>query len=161
MTRMDTHPVPEHVQDAVNKNAGILLGGNSLPSVGKNFHELTILGNVDDSMKIATEETFGPVAALAKFSTEEEVIARANNCEVGLTSYLMTSDLGKAHRVSERLKFGMVAINAGVISDSAAPFDGVKHSGMGREGSKYGIDDYVNIKMIVTGGINTCYKSSL
>ena len=111
----------EHIQDAVSKNASLLLGGKSLPSVGKNFHELTILGNVDDSMKVATEETFGPVAALAKFSTEEEVIARANNCEVGLASYLMTSDLGKAHRVSERLEFGMVAINTGVISDSAAP----------------------------------------
>lgn len=111
----------EHIQDAVNKKATILLGGNSLPSIGKNFHELTILGNVDDSMKITTEETFGPVAALAKFSTEDEVVRRANNCEVGLASYLMTSDLGKAHRVSERLEFGMVAINTGVISDFAAP----------------------------------------
>ncbi|KAJ5218536.1 aldehyde dehydrogenase [Penicillium cinerascens] len=151
----------EHIQDAVSKNATVLLGGKSLPSVGKNFHELTILGNVDDSMKVATEETFGPVAALAKFSTEEEVISRANDCEVGLASYLMTNDLGRAHRVSERLEFGMVAINTGVISDSAAPFGGVKHSGMGREGSKYGIDDYINIKMIVTGGINTVYSASL
>ncbi|KAI9369538.1 Aldehyde/histidinol dehydrogenase [Aspergillus egyptiacus] len=151
----------EHIQDAVSKNATVLLGGNPLPSVGKNFHELTILGNIDDSMKIATEETFGPVAALAMFSTEDEVIRRANNCEVGLASYLMTSDLGKAHRVSERLEFGMVAINTGVISDSAAPFGGVKHSGMGREGSKYGIDDYVNIKMVVTGGINTVYSAHL
>ncbi|OJJ42130.1 hypothetical protein ASPZODRAFT_20776 [Penicilliopsis zonata CBS 506.65] len=147
----------DHIQDAVSKKATVLLGGNALPAVGKNFHELTILGNVDDSMKIATEETFGPVAGLARFSTEDEVVARANNCEVGLASYLMTSDLGKAHRVSERLEFGMVAINTGVISDSAAPFGGVKHSGMGREGSKYGIDDYVNIKMIVTGGVNTVY----
>lgn len=111
----------EHIQDAAGKNATVLLGGNSLPSLGKNFHELTILGNVDDSMKVASEETFGPLAALAKFSTEDEVICRANNCEVGLASYLMTSDLGKAHRVSERLEFGMVAINTGVISDSAAP----------------------------------------
>lgn len=111
----------EHIKDAVSKNAIVLLGGSSLPSVGKNFHELTILGNVDDSMKVAREETFGPLAALAKFSTEDEVVRRANSCEVGLASYLMTSDLGKAHRVSEQLQFGMVAINTGVISDSAAP----------------------------------------
>ncbi|KAL4930806.1 Aldehyde/histidinol dehydrogenase [Aspergillus undulatus] len=151
----------EHVQDAVSKKATVLLGGSSLPSVGKNFHELTILGDVDDSMKVASEETFGPLAALAKFKTEDEVVRRANSVEVGLASYLITSDLGKAHRVSERLEFGMVAINTGVISDSAAPFGGVKHSGMGREGSKYGIEDYVNIKMIVTGGINTVYSANL
>lgn len=111
----------EHIQDAVSKKATVLLGGNSLPSVGKNFHELTILGNIDDSMKVASEETFGPLAALSKFSTEDEVVRRANSVEVGLASYLMTSDLGKAHRVSERLEYGMVAINTGVISDSAAP----------------------------------------
>ncbi|KAJ5700948.1 aldehyde dehydrogenase [Penicillium malachiteum] len=135
----------EHIKDAVSKGATVLLGGNGLPSVGKNFHELTILGNTDDSMRVRTEETFGPVAALSKFTTEDEVVDRANNCE--------------AHRVSERLQFGMVAINTGVTSDYAAPFGGVKHSGMGREGSKYGIDVYVNIKMIVTGGINTVHSS--
>lgn len=113
--------VEEHIKDAVSKNAKVLLGGNRLPSLGKNFHELTILGDVDDSMQVATEETFGPLAALAKFSTEEEVVRRANTCDVGLASYLMTSDLGKAHRVSERLETGMVAINTGIISDSAAP----------------------------------------
>lgn len=110
----------EHIKDAVSKDATVLLGGNTLP-FGKNFHELTILGNVDDSMKVTSEETFGPLAALAKFSTEDEVIRRANNCDVGLASYLMTRDLGKAHRVSERLEFGMVALNTGVISDSGAP----------------------------------------
>ncbi|KAJ5875600.1 Succinate semialdehyde dehydrogenase [Penicillium subrubescens] len=128
----------EHISDAVSKNASVPLGDNPLPSFGKNFHELTILGNVDGLMKIAYEETFGPVAALAKFSTEDEVARRANSCEVGLASYLMTSD-----------------------QDSAATFSGVKHSGMGRKGSKYGIDDYVNIKMIVTGDINTVYTSNL
>lgn len=112
--------VEEHIKDAVGKNATVLLGGNRLP-LGKNYHELTVLGNVDDSMRVATEETFGPLAALATFSTEDEVVGRANNCEVGLASYLMTSNLGKAHRVSERLEAGMVAINTGVISDSAAP----------------------------------------
>ncbi|KAL4968844.1 Aldehyde/histidinol dehydrogenase [Aspergillus stella-maris] len=151
----------EHIQDAVSKKATVLLGGSSLPSVGKNFHELTILGDVNDSMKVAYEETFGPLAALAKFKTEDEVVRRANSVEVGLASYLITNDLGKAHRVSERLEFGMVAINTGVISDSAAPFGGIKHSGVGREGSKYGIEDYVNIKMVVTGGIDTVYSAHL
>ncbi|KAL4988499.1 aldehyde dehydrogenase family-domain-containing protein [Aspergillus falconensis] len=151
----------KHIQDALSKRATVLLGGSSMPSLGKNFHELTILGDVDDSMKVAREETFGPLAALSKFKTEDEVVLRANSVEVGLASYLITSDLGKAHRVSEKLEFGMVAINTGMISDSAAPFGGIKHSGMGREGSKYGIDDYVNIKMIVTGGINTVYSAHL
>jgi succinate-semialdehyde dehydrogenase/glutarate-semialdehyde dehydrogenase len=111
----------EHIRDATGKGATVLLGGNTLPALVKNFHELTILGNVDDSMQVATEETFGPLAALATFMTEEEVVRRANNCEVGLASYLMTSDLSRAHRVSERLEYGMVAINTGVISDWAAP----------------------------------------
>ncbi|KAJ5094989.1 aldehyde dehydrogenase [Penicillium argentinense] len=148
-----------HIHDAVNKGVTILLGGKALTSLGKNFHELTILGNVDDSTKSNSEESFGSVAAISKFKTEDEVVRGANNAEVGLASYLMTSDLGKAHRVSERLEFGMVGINTGVISDSAAPFGSFKHSGMGREGSKYGIDDYINIKTIVTGDINTVHSS--
>ncbi|KAF0315552.1 succinate-semialdehyde dehydrogenase [Colletotrichum asianum] len=146
--------VEEHIKDAISKNAKVLIGGKRLPSVGKNFHELTILGDVDDSMKVTQEETFGPVAALTKFKTEREVIERANKSEVGLASYLITNDLGRSHRVSEQLEFGMVAINTGVISDASAPFGGVKHSGLGREGSKYGVEDYLTIKMIVTGGIS-------
>ncbi|OQU96067.1 hypothetical protein CLAIMM_02203 [Cladophialophora immunda] len=142
-----------HIEDAVGKNAKVLLGGHRLPSVGKNFHELTILGDVNDSMQVAGEETFGPLAALMKFSTEEEVIKRANNCDVGLASYLMTTNLARAHRVSEKLETGMVAINTGVISDAPAPFGGVKHSGFGREGSRFGLDDYLTLKTIVTGGI--------
>lgn len=113
--------VKEHIQDAVSKNAKVLLGGSQLPSLGKNFHELTILGDVDDTMRISTEETFGPIAALYKFSTEDEVINRANSCDVGLASYVMTNDLARSHRVTERLQFGMVALNTGVISDAAAP----------------------------------------
>ncbi|KAL2865204.1 NAD-dependent succinate-semialdehyde dehydrogenase [Aspergillus lucknowensis] len=150
--------VEEHVKDAVRKNAKVLLGGNRLPSLGKNFHELTILADVDDTMTVMNEETFGPVAALAKFNTEEEVIRRANKCDVGLASYIITTDVAKAHRVSESLQFGMVAINTGVISDAAAPFGGVKHSGFGREGSKYGVEDYMTIKTVITGGINTIYS---
>ena len=113
--------VEEHIKDAVSKNAKILLGGNRLPALGKNFYELTILGDVDDTMRVSKEETFGPLAALFRFSTEEEVINRANNCDVGLASYVMITDLVRSHRVSERLEFGMVAINTGGISDAPAP----------------------------------------
>ena len=145
--------VEAHVKDAISKNAKVLLGGNSLPALGKNFHELTILGDIDDTMQITQEETFGPIAALLKFSSEDEVIQRANNSDVGLAAYVMTSNLARSHRVSERLETGMVAINIGVVSDAPVPFGGIKHSGFGREGSKYGLEDYLTIKMVVTGGI--------
>lgn len=111
----------EHVKDAVSKHAKILLGGNRLPALGTNFYELTILGDVDDTMRVSKEETFGPLAALFRFATEEEVINRANNCDVGLASYVMTTDLARSYRVSERLEFGMVALNTGGISDAPAP----------------------------------------
>ncbi|KAL3958325.1 hypothetical protein ACCO45_006487 [Purpureocillium lilacinum] len=111
----------EHVQDAVKKKASILLGGKRLTSLGPNFFELTVLGDVTDDMAVMHEETFGPLAALSRFKTEDEVIKRANAAEVGLAAYLMTSDLNRQYRVSERLEFGMVAINTGVISDPAAP----------------------------------------
>lgn len=111
----------EHVQDALNKKASLLLGGKRRPDLGPKFFDLTVLGDVTDNMAVMQEETFGPLAALSKFKTEDEVVARANTAEVGLASYLMTSDLGKQYRVSERLEFGMVAINTGVISDAAAP----------------------------------------
>ncbi|KAH7175316.1 succinate-semialdehyde dehydrogenase [Dactylonectria macrodidyma] len=149
----------EHVQDAINKKASVLLGGKRLTNLGPKFFDLTVLGDVTDDMAVMREETFGPLAALSKFKTEEEVIKRANNAEVGLASYLMTNDLNRQYRVSESLEFGMVAINTGVISDPAAPFGGVKYSGFGREGSKYGLDDYLVLKSIVTGGVNTEYKS--
>jgi succinate-semialdehyde dehydrogenase/glutarate-semialdehyde dehydrogenase len=112
--------VEEHIKDAISKNAKVLFGGRRLP-LGKNFHELTILGEVNDTMQISQEETFGPIAALFKFSSEDEVLERANHPDVGLASYVMTTDLGRAHRVSERLESGMVAINTGVISDAPAP----------------------------------------
>jgi succinate-semialdehyde dehydrogenase/glutarate-semialdehyde dehydrogenase len=113
--------VQSHIEDALAKKAKVLLGGNRLPSIGKNFHELTIIGDVSDSMQVASEETFGPLAALMKFSTEEEVIRRANNTDVGLASYVMTTNLARSYRVSEKLESGMVAINTGVISDAPAP----------------------------------------
>ncbi|KAK4935466.1 hypothetical protein LTR10_023482 [Elasticomyces elasticus] len=148
-----TEKVESHIKDAIDKNAKVLLGGSKLPSLGRNFHEFTILGDVNDTMQITQEETFGPVAALLKFSSEDEVIKRANNSDVGLASYVMTSDLARSYRVSERLETGMIAVNTGVVSDAPVPFGGVKHSGFGREGSKYGLDDYLTIKMVVTGGI--------
>lgn len=116
-----TAKVEEHIQDAVKKGATVLSGGNKLPKLGKNFHELTVLGDVSDDMNLSNEETFGPVAALFKFKTEDEVIVRANRSTVGLASYVMTSDHARSYRVSERLEFGMVALNTGVISDAAAP----------------------------------------
>jgi succinate-semialdehyde dehydrogenase / glutarate-semialdehyde dehydrogenase len=142
-----------HIKDAVSKKAKVLLGGNSLPSLGKNFHELTILGDVKENMLVAQEEIFGPVAALTRFSTEDDVVTKANNCAVGLASYIMTTDLSRSYRVSERLETGMVAINTGAVSDAAAPFGGIKHSGFGREGGRDGLDDYLTLKMIVTGAI--------
>ncbi|KAL5615899.1 hypothetical protein FOBRF1_004647 [Fusarium oxysporum] len=153
--------VEEHVQDALKNKATLLFGGQRLPDLGKNFFQPTVLGDVDDTMAVTYEETFGPLAALTKFKTEDEVIARANKSDVGLASYIMTNNLARSHRVQERLEFGMVAINTGVISDWAAPFGGVKHSGMGREGSRYGVDDYMVLKTIVTGGINTVYNPRL
>jgi succinate-semialdehyde dehydrogenase / glutarate-semialdehyde dehydrogenase len=141
------------IKDAVAKGAKVLLGGNRLPAVGKNFHELTVLGGVDDTMNITKEEIFGPVAPLVRFSTEDEVVARTNAIDVGLAAYVMTSDLGRSYRLSERLETGMVAINSGVVSDAPIPFGGVKHSGFGREGSKYGLDDYLTMKTVITGAI--------
>jgi succinate-semialdehyde dehydrogenase/glutarate-semialdehyde dehydrogenase len=111
----------EHVRDALNKNARLLLGGKRIPSLGRNFFEPTVLVDVDDTMQVTTEETFGPLAALLKFSTEEEVVARANRSEVGLAAYVMTTDLARSHRVSEALETGMVAINTGAVSDAPAP----------------------------------------
>ncbi|KZL81736.1 nad-dependent aldehyde dehydrogenase [Colletotrichum incanum] len=146
--------VEEHIKDAVIKNSKVLLGGNRLPSLGKNFHELTIIGDVDDSMKVTQDESFGPLAALTKFTTGKEVIERANKSELGLALYIVTNDRARSHRVSEHFEFGMVTINTGIISDASAPFGGVKHSGFSREGSKYGLEDYLTIKMIVTGGIS-------
>lgn len=111
----------EHVRDAVGKGAKVLIGDNRLPQLGSHFYELTVLADVDDSMKVMGEEIFGPLAAVSRFETEDEVVDRANSVDVGLASYVMTSDLARHYRVSERLDFGMVAVNTGVISDPAAP----------------------------------------
>ncbi|MBX7146700.1 MAG: NADP-dependent succinate-semialdehyde dehydrogenase [Alphaproteobacteria bacterium] len=144
--------VEEHVQDAVDKGAKIILGGKR-HSLGGNFFEPTILANVTSSMLVAEEETFGPLAPLFRFQTEEEVIEMANNTEYGLASYFYSRDIGRIWRVAEAIESGIVGINTGIISTEVAPFGGVKESGLGREGSKYGIEDYIEIKYLCLGGI--------
>ncbi|MFN3721220.1 MAG: NAD-dependent succinate-semialdehyde dehydrogenase [Rhizobium rhizophilum] len=144
--------VKEHVADAVSKGAKIALGGSGAEA-GELFFQPTILTGVTTDMKVATEETFGPVAPLFKFETEEEVIELANATEFGLASYFYSKDIAKIFRVAEALEYGMVGVNTGLISTEVAPFGGIKQSGLGREGSKYGIDDYTEIKYICLGGI--------
>lgn len=137
--------VTEHIDDAVKKGAKIATGGKSL---GGNFFEPTILIDVPKEAKVSKEETFGPLAPIFRFKTEKEVIEYANDTEFGLASYFYAKDLARVFRVSEALEYGMVGINTGLISNEMAPFGGVKASGLGREGSKYGIEDYLEIKYL-------------
>ena len=144
--------VEEHINDAVNKGARIALGGKR-HALGGTFFQPTILCDVTPQMLVAREETFGPVAPLFKFSTDEEAIQMANDTEFGLASYFYTRDIGRVWRVAEALEYGMVGINTGLISTEIAPFGGVKESGIGREGSKYGIEEFVEVKYLCMGGI--------
>jgi succinate-semialdehyde dehydrogenase/glutarate-semialdehyde dehydrogenase len=144
--------VEEHVADARAKGAKVLAGGKP-HALGGHFYEPTVLAGVTADMKVMQEETFGPVAAVTKFRTEEEAIAAANNTEFGLASYFYSRDIGRVWRVAEKLEYGMVGINTGLISNEVAPFGGVKQSGLGREGSKYGIDEYLEMKYLCIGGI--------
>ncbi|GMM27354.1 succinate-semialdehyde dehydrogenase (NAD(P)(+)) [Martiniozyma asiatica (nom. inval.)] len=141
--------VSEHVKDAVSKGAKILTGGNIRTDLGPNFHDLTVLGDVPKTAAVNTDETFGPLVPLIKFSTEEEVIELANNTEYGLAGYFFTNDYAKIFRVGEALNCGMVGANAGGMTEAALPFGGVGWSGFGREGSKYGVDDYIVLKSLV------------
>lgn len=145
--------VQEHIQDAVSKGAKVVQGGKK-HELGGLFHEPTLLANVTRDMKVAKEETFGPLAPVFKFDTEEECIAMANDTEFGLACYYYTKDLGRTWRMSEALEYGIVGINTGIISTEVAPFGGMKESGFGREGSKYGIDDYMEIKYLLMAGID-------
>src|SRR5690606_4473662 len=144
--------VEEHVNDAVSKGARIEYGGKR-HALGGSFFEPTVLSNVGRGMKILQEETFGPVAAVVKFTSEEEVIAAANDTEYGLASYFYSRDIGRVWRVAEKLEYGMVGINTGQLSNEVGPFGGVKQSGLGREGSKYGIDEYLELKYLCMGGV--------
>jgi len=144
--------VEDHIKDAVSKGAEVKLGGKR-HTLGSTFFEPTILTNVTSSMKVATEETFGPLAPLFRFSDEEDVIAQANNTEFGLAAYFYSKDLARTWRVSEGLEYGMVGINTGIISNEIAPFGGIKQSGIGREGSQHGIEEYLEMKYLCVGGI--------
>ena len=142
--------VRQHVDDAVSKGARIAQGGNFLEGL---FYEPTVLAEANTQMEIAHEEVFGPVAPVFRFKTEEEVIAMANDTDYGLASYFYSRDMARCWRVAEALEAGMVGINEGLISTTLAPFGGVKESGMGREGSKYGMDYFMEIKYLCFGGI--------
>jgi succinate-semialdehyde dehydrogenase/glutarate-semialdehyde dehydrogenase len=144
--------VEQHIADALSKGAKLATGGHR-HALGHSFFEPTVLTGVTSDMQVATEETFGPLAPLFRFKTEEEVIAMANATEFGLAAYFYSRDIGRVWRVAEALESGMVGVNTGLISNEIAPFGGVKQSGLGREGSKYGMDDYLVIKYICMGGI--------
>lgn len=146
------HKVQQHLQDASDKGARLLLGGKP-HALGGNFFEPTVLSEVNASMQVAREETFGPLAPLFRFKDEADVIAQANDTEFGLAAYFYANNLNRVFRVAEALEYGMVGINTGLISTEVAPFGGMKSSGLGREGSKYGIDEYVEIKYLCLGGI--------
>jgi succinate-semialdehyde dehydrogenase/glutarate-semialdehyde dehydrogenase len=143
----------EHIADAVAKGATVTLGGKP-HALGGLFFEPTVLANCNADMMIAHEETFGPVAPVFKFETEDEVIKLANDSDVGLAGYFYARDLGRVFRVAEALEVGLLGVNDGVIATEVAPFGGVKESGLGREGSKYGIDEYLEIKYVSLGGIS-------
>jgi succinate-semialdehyde dehydrogenase/glutarate-semialdehyde dehydrogenase len=144
--------VEEHIADAVSKGARVIVGGHR-HALGRSFFEPTILADVTPAMLVAREETFGPVAPLFRFETEAEAIHLANDTEFGLASYFYGRDLGRVWRVAEALEYGMVGINTGMISTEVAPFGGVKESGLGREGAKYGIEEFLEVKYLCMGGI--------
>lgn len=140
--------VNEHVKDAVDRGARVLLGGTALPEFGDTYFAPTVLTDVTTDLLCTQEETFGPVAPIIKFRDESEVVKLANQADVGLASYFYTSNVQRAYRVAEKIEAGMVGVNSGAISDSAFPFGGVKESGFGREGSKYGLDEYLVLKSV-------------
>ena len=141
--------VETHVQDAINRGAVVLVGGQHLHG---NYYRPTVLSNVSPDALVTHEETFGPVAALISFETEDQVIKMANDTNVGLAGYFFSRDVGRVWRVAEALELGMIGINTGLVSSSVVPFGGVKESGLGREGSKYGIQEYMDVKYLAFGG---------
>ncbi|MGC9659790.1 succinate-semialdehyde dehydrogenase (NADP(+)) [Acinetobacter pittii] len=145
--------VEAHIQDALDKNGRLVVGGKK-HKAGELFFQPTLIADVTADMDVATQETFGPLAAVFKFETEQQAVEMANATEFGLAAYCYTKDLGRAWRMSEQLEYGMVGINKGLISNEVAPFGGIKQSGLGREGSKYGIEDYLEIKYTLFGGLN-------
>lgn len=144
--------VQEHIADALSHGGRVLSGGKA-HALGRSFFEPTVIADVTKAMKVAREETFGPLAPLFRFHSDEEVVAMANDTEFGLAAYFYSRDIGRIWRVAEQLEYGMVGINTGILSNEAAPFGGVKQSGVGREGSKYGMDDYMVMKYLCMGGV--------
>ncbi len=144
--------IEEHIADALAKGAQLVAGGKR-HELGGTFFEPTVMTGVTPDMLVAREETFGPLSPVFKFETEQEAVKMANDTELCLASYFYTADLGRAFRVAEALKYGMVGINEGLITTEVAPFGGVKESGMGKEGSKYGIEDYLDVKYVCVGGL--------
>ncbi|MEO1282400.1 MAG: aldehyde dehydrogenase family protein, partial [Pseudomonadota bacterium] len=144
--------VEDHVADAISKGAKVVVGG-SRHSAGENYFQPTVLRDVTLDMKVAREETFGPVAPLFRFDSEDDVIAQANDTEFGLAAYFFARDIGRVWRVAEALDYGMVGINEGVVSTEVAPFGGVKQSGLGREGGHHGIEEFVEMKYMLMGGL--------
>lgn len=152
--------VEKHVKDAESQGGKVLIGGQRLPDLGDNFYAPTVIRDMTKDMDLAHEETFGPIAGLFVFENEAEVVELANAAEVGLAGYFFSRDIQRCYRVAEALEVGMVGINTGLISDAAAPFGGVKESGFGREGSKYGIEEYMITKMITLGGMGQPLQGS-
>ena len=144
--------VKDHIADALSKGGELICGGDS-HALGGTFFTPTIIGNANTQMKVATEETFGPLAPVFKFKDEQQAIAMANDTEFGLAAYFYTRDIGRVWRVGEGLEYGIVGINEGIISTEVAPFGGVKESGIGREGSHYGIEDFLEVKYMLMGGL--------
>jgi len=146
--------VERHVKDAVKQGGKVLVGGERMPDLGDNFFQPTVIRDMTADMELHNEETFGPVAGLFKFDKEADVAKLANSAEVGLAGYFYSKDIQRCYRMAEALEVGMVGINTGIISDPAAPFGGVKHSGFGREGSSIGIEEYMITKMVTMGGMS-------
>lgn len=146
--------VTSFIDDAKSKDAKIVLGGKPLPQVGSLFYEPTIVSDVTNDMKLYTDEVFGPVVTLIKFKSEEEALKIANDSQRGLAGYFYSNDVSQIFRVSKKLEVGMCGINEGLISTTEAAFGGIKESGIGREGSKHGIDDYVYIKYLCFGNLD-------
>ncbi|MCA3831085.1 MAG: NAD-dependent succinate-semialdehyde dehydrogenase, partial [Burkholderia sp.] len=146
--------ITRHVGDAIERGARVLAGGKRLTELGPNFYAPTVLADATADMQLTCEETFGPVAALFRFDTEDEAVDAANDTPFGLAAYFYTQDVRRIARVSARLETGIVGINEGALASEAAPFGGVKESGYGREGSRYGLDDYLSIKYLCQGGLD-------
>jgi succinate-semialdehyde dehydrogenase/glutarate-semialdehyde dehydrogenase len=145
--------IARHVDDAVARGARVLTGGKRLPELGPNYYAPTVLADATPDMNLSCEETFGPVAPLFRFDDEAEAIRASNDTPFGLASYFYSQDVRRIDRVARQLEAGIVGINEGALASEAAPFGGVKESGYGREGSKYGLDDYLSIKYLCQGGL--------